>query len=808
MKLKISVLRALLINALLLSIIGTWGNSSLTVQAAFSSASEEIKESEGETQQGKEPAFDWRNEKWKVEKNAEEGHFLYAAEYFTNVVNEQNHYSRSVCKAWRNNLYALNVYYQKNNDEYSYTLSSYNSLTGAVTSAPLSVPVPEEYADCKILVVDFEIQNEKEWVFFLQIWPQEDDSRTLAYLAVHMTTEGEVLSWLDLCPMIAECGEQLSDIMRDQMVYVNRQGYYFLNIISWEGEPENRIGYRKEQIFVLDPDGKYVGEFQPAHSEFPSYTMKTPDGVPVFLWDNGSLMTYDTEQDMPVQLLESMKIDLRSGDHAILLTENGYLYYVDGQSQLNRCNLRSGQKEVCLRYGRLGLSGDGAKIFMAEGPEGEPVILAAGGEVPIICRLSTQEPEITPLNLVSMTSDCSFLESSAAQFSRSDVEHPLYVETPAGDVSDYRDRKITELISGEGADLYYLSGADLQSLYEKGVLADLSQILPAETVEALYPGVLDGGIRNGQLVGLAPQAHACTMLAAQSYWAKETWTLEEMLDLLDDNPQMQYPIICTEDNYLDGNKLLRLLLQDLEDTPFLNLQKSTCDFDNSLFVRTLELAKRYEDRPLTNTAEDNLIRDLIAEENYIAMIMEPAEFYFFNRNMAALKDRCHVVGFPAEKGSGNYWQSDYYLVVNKNSEYPERAFAYLEYLFSAQFQDTLSDPVRSDLLNAHIIEASWDQEHPLQYKINDTDYQYLETRSDGSFWQEEYEAVMAQCELPADTSYIQEIIFEEAGSYFSGSKEVQTVVDLIQNRIQLYLNENASITQGKGNILKKHLQKP
>ncbi len=64
----------------------------------------------------------------------------------------------------------------------------------------------------------------------------------------------------------------------------------------------------------------------------------------MFLWDNGSLMTYDTEQDMPVQLLESMKIDLRSGDHAILLTENGYLYYVDGQSQLNRCNLRSGKK--------------------------------------------------------------------------------------------------------------------------------------------------------------------------------------------------------------------------------------------------------------------------------------------------------------------------------------------------------------------------------------------------------------------------------------------------------------------------------
>ena len=40
-----------------------------------------------------------------------------------------------------------------------------------------------------------------------------------------------------------------------------------------------------------------------------------------------------------------------------------------------------------------------------------------------------------------------------------------------------------------------------------------------------------------------------------------------------------------------------------------------------------------------------------------------------------------------------------------------------------------------------------------------------------------------------DTNAIESIITEEAGSYFSGDKDIAAVASIIQNRVQLYLNE-------------------
>lgn len=41
----------------------------------------------------------------------------------------------------------------------------------------------------------------------------------------------------------------------------------------------------------------------------------------------------------------------------------------------------------------------------------------------------------------------------------------------------------------------------------------------------------------------------------------------------------------------------------------------------------------------------------------------------------------------------------------------------------------------------------------------------------------------------ADTAAIENMILEEAGSYFSGDRDAEAVAALIQNRVQLYLNE-------------------
>lgn len=42
---------------------------------------------------------------------------------------------------------------------------------------------------------------------------------------------------------------------------------------------------------------------------------------------------------------------------------------------------------------------------------------------------------------------------------------------------------------------------------------------------------------------------------------------------------------------------------------------------------------------------------------------------------------------------------------------------------------------------------------------------------------------------PQNTYYIEDIILEEARTYLSGVKTAKQVAEIIQNRVQLYLNE-------------------
>ena len=58
---------------------------------------------------------------------------------------------------------------------------------------------------------------------------------------------------------------------------------------------------------------------------------------------------------------------------------------------------------------------------------------------------------------------------------------------------------------------------------------------------------------------------------------------------------------------------------------------------------------------------------------------------------------------------------------------------------------------------------------------------------------EDYIAVPDSC-VPRPSRYITiaNIVLEEVEPYFAGVKNMDTVIDIIQNRVQLYLDENDS----------------
>lgn len=765
--------------------------------------------------------YDWRTEDWKLDEAGENGHKLYAAEYINDLksvyTGEYEECRSSYC-IMGGRIYSLDKYYnvEEGEKEQLFYLNCYDSFTGEIWHRSLELPqLPEleAYDDYIVYLNGFEIQSEQELVIFLHVRAKGEKRDTLAYLAVHTSMEGEFISALDLYPamlaggVVDYTGERITERSGYSPgdVYLDREGFYYMRLIRWDVNDQERQGGFVSDIYILNPAGTQVGVMKPYQGHSPSFAMKTPDGEPVFRWytgtgiNSGALMYYDKEAQEPKQLLK-LRENLWGANYWVgTMSEDGYLFFMDKSGRLNRCDLSTGKREYCLGYGSLGLGDWPGMVDMALGPDREPIFLDTYEDY-TICRLGTEAPETDPIRLVSLTDSCTFIENVAQRFTKRHLDHPIEVEKPGEDQEAYRTRMMAELVSGKGADIYYVSAADMQILYENGVLADLSGALPAQVEEAVYPGVLDGGMRGSQRVGIAPEARAVTMMVSGKYWDGENWKLEALLDMVDAHPELTYPIIWGQ-QYLGGQRLLQILLfQDMDNTPFLDLKSGSCDFENPLFIRLLELAKRYYDRPIEISGERNMPQELLEEGDYVAVVLSPRDFPEFNRIMSFLPKDCHQVGIPTDEGTGCYWQTDYYLVVNKDAVYPELIHEYLAYLLEEENQDRTLQPVRRDMLDKHIVADSTD--NTMQYSDSQGGYYFLEIGADGTVWQEEYEQMQSRSVLVTkDTGYIQQIITEETESYFTGVRDAEAVAGLIQNRVQLYLKEQGTAEEngaGKG----------
>lgn len=207
----------------------------------------------------------------------------------------------------------------------------------------------------------------------------------------------------------------------------------------------------------------------------------------------------------------------------------------------------------------------------------------------------------------------------------------------------------------QGADLYYVSLSELQTLQEKGALADLRELLSEETLAAVWPGVLERGTWGGQLVGIMPEARADTVIVADEIWAGDHWTLEEALEVIEAHPEFRYPIVSGGSLRRD-NVMEFLVTRNLADSPFLNLEEGTCSFDSPLFIRALELAGTYpESFPIEESQE------MYREKDWVAAVCM-VNSSFTDNYKGILGETYHAVGYPTE-GEGvpsgepvSFWQ--------------------------------------------------------------------------------------------------------------------------------------------------------
>ena len=772
---------------------GKWKVFCLTILLLFTACGqkdtgETINSPSEDLQQIERSEFDWRTVEWKSELTDASAHTLYLSGYKNGLESDLSGDRSTQYRAWGNNLYGLDCFSLNSGGDMKqlhYYLNCYDGKTGEIRRHSISLPAMADYDGMEKVISAFDIVNEQELVLFVQV---KQDENIQAYLAIHMSMDEENLTAVDvvdLQPALQENGIQPEDILYSGEIYVDHQGNYYVI-------PEEQQG----RVLVFEPSGNLRGQIDPGRSGISvRFACKNPDGVPIFKWYDeweGTLRLVGYEPSVGSKILTEAEL---SWDGPMALTEDGYLYYGDANGNLYRWDLYTGNREFCLDYGTMGIGTNHYRVCMSIGLEGEPVLLDYAGERARIYCMSTEPPQQTvSIRLVSMLPQCDYVSACAAEFSGEHFTCEIIVEKPEWDGVDieqffsgqetFRTRAMAELMAGDGADLYLVSEADMRILYEQGALADLTGVLPKELEKCIFPGVLEGGVIDGKQIGLAPEANAIIALVSNELWTKDSWTLEEALHLVETNAQLEYLLIDRSFNDGASRILYNVFLQNMDNSPFLNLEEGICNFDSPLFIRLLEHAKGYGS---FRKWESDPLEDGIAAGFYVTT----GDYPNFTRIMAEYGDRYHVVGFPTDGESGNYWYSDYYLVMSKDTPYRDILEEYLKELFETDNQKGCFNSVRNDLVSLLTqYMSSSHRDSDWVYNRGGGSYQTVYVKPDGSTWEQEYLDLMSSCVHKSNSlDGVVDIILEDASGYFYEDKNINEVVEIIQNRVQLYLDE-------------------
>ncbi len=600
--------------------------------------------------------------------------------------------------------------------------------------------------------------------------------------------EKGVQKTLDLLPALTEAGlVQQTEVTGTQTnILCDPAGYCYL---FWD-----------DQLVVVDDAGELRCHIRQEGEPSPSCLCKTSTGFPVFTTDSKGDRSYwifdHTAGEMrSLGITPDMKLQHSCMDAF------GNLYYLS-EGCIVKWDTLTGKQEQIYDCKESGIcSNTYANKVMTVRENGDLIIMDPITENQNIYAFSPIPPEKTvTLTLVSTAHESRLEQRAAALFSMKNpgvnIEFTSVESSGAGNREEserYADNLINRVIAGNAPDMFIVSAENMHLLYDKGALADLTGMIPPTTREQVFNCVWNAGTIDGKLTGLTTSLSCSSILVSDAVWPEDTWTLEDILELAENAPEDTLKGLVPVYGFMPkaSDVLYRLVLQNI-DSSLMDREAGACHFDSEVFRKLLEYCKNTPIPESNPDARNAAPARAVIEGEYLAYACDLYRGILdFSREMSFFPEGYHWVGVPTRDVSGNLVQAEYFLVVSKDTENMDLIEEFLPTLYDDELERQFpNNCLRRDVLRERVIFSKWDSS--LKYDLGEGSYMVLDGKPDGTSYVEDYITFLDNCvPRPPRDSIIADIVMEEAESYFAGDKNIDEVIQIIQSRVQLYLDENS-----------------
>lgn len=401
------------------------------------------------------------------------------------------------------------------------------------------------------------------------------------------------------------------------------------------------------------------------------------------------------------------------------------------------------------------------------------------------------------------------IKQRVVEFNRSNEEYRIVVKTYQN-YNSYEDNNggVTQLnndiISGSMPDILIVSSDIPTDNYAaKGLLADIGQMIEKDkelSEVEFMTNVFESYSMNDKLYYLIPSFRVRTMVGKTSVVGdRNTWTMKDMQDLMAALPEGTNLISeLTRDTFF--NVAMQFCGSD-----FVDVAAGKCNFNSDGFIALMEYAKTLPEQ----LGEEYFDKDYWM--NYEAQYRDNrtvlCQLYVSSiRNMnytinGSFGEPVSYIGFPTESGQGSYIELNEAYTISSKSKHKDVAWEFLRYYLTDEYQSqqTYTLPIQRKYFKEQAQEATqkpyWIDSDGNKQEYDDTFWMNGEVITIPPMSQEQVDTAIAMIESikkhPYVNNDIMNIINEDMGAFFSGQKSAKEVADTIQNRAQLYVDENS-----------------
>lgn len=491
-------------------------------------------------------------------------------------------------------------------------------------------------------------------------------------------------------------------------------------------------------------------------------------------------------------------------------------FLMDNRSQVSVYDLSGQNQEVLFNWLDMDINSDNVsqrgelsdgrvwaltRDYGADGADGtrfELILLSR--------RDASQVPQKEKIVYGAMWMD-SNVKKAIIDFNKTSDKYRITVKEYGEGVEDYqaaRNQFNADLTTAACPDIIGLNSLDFHLYASKGVLEDLYPYMEKSGInKADYlENILEAYESDGKLCGLIPSFYVSTTMAKASLVGdKNGWTLAEMLEFAGGR----------EENLLAygsrGSIFYYCIYNNIDE--FIDWESGKCFFDGEDFIRTLEFAAKLPEE-YDYQAEQEGLSSRIRSDKILLLESSVSSVQEFQMLTGMFGEKISFLGYPNSERKGNLVQATGGCMgLSSKSKNKEGAWEFMAGLLSEEYQNSMI----SEHGNSHgfpvkksALEKQFELDMTPDY-FEDEDGNKTENAKTSWGWddfqmeimaatQEEVDAVRNLIESAEKVSgsvddQLINIITEESEPFFKGQKSAADVAGIIQNRIQIYVNENS-----------------